>query len=628
LTAILLLVAQPAVAVTTVWTGPSTGGVFNDNANWSLGAPGNSSPTTDLGIFNNATNVNGTITFNADITHFRTFVQNDAGTISFDVGDFQWTMSGFMLVGAASAPNFPNIRHIGGTIQADQLLLGTEETGPNPTLELTGAGTHFHTVRGSGGYNIGMQSDGATMLVHNGAKMTALGQTIIGLVGSSNSRLIVDGPGTEFTGGNYLGVGHTEDPFGDDATGSRAEIINGATGTASHVFMAITPGAPDNTLLVSGAGTTLTLTGVAGNDGTTTAIGRQGSNNLFQIDDGAVVSGNNRIILGLDATSTNNQIVIDNGSLSGTSLEINRGSVSVTNGTVDLIQYFDDMPMVYAGGGITATNGASSTFTFNSGTVRSVNANINNGLPFTVGDGGGSSGTYHMRKDIAGNRGTHTFTDGLSLSTNGILSGDGDIVGNVSGSAGAEVHVGASPGLINVAGNWNNTGLEINLELDNLSTSQVAGEQYDLLDITGAFTHGGAVSIDLSQYVGPPSDEQLKLIGWTSQVGLSSATTVSFTGGSPLAFSFQADGLYVTATGSGLPGDHNQDGTVDAADYVAWRKLNLNGPQGYDDFVEHFGEPGAGGGDFQNANVPEPAAVVLVLGLALAGASSRRRVSR
>jgi len=56
--------------------------------------------------------------------------------------------------------------------------------------------------------------------------------------------------------------------------------------------------------------------------------------------------------------------------------------------------------------------------------------------------------------------------------------------------------------------------------------------------------------------------------------------------------------------------DHNGDGVVDAADYVAWRKLNIDGAQGYDDFVENFGEPspGAGGGA-----VPEPSATVLML---------------
>ena len=32
-----------------------------------------------------------------------------------------------------------------------------------------------------------------------------------------------------------------------------------------------------------------------------------------------------------------------------------------------------------------------------------------------------------------------------------------------------------------------------------------------------------------------------------------------------------------------VPGDYNGDGSVDAADYVVWRKSNINGQQGYND---------------------------------------------
>jgi hypothetical protein len=77
---------------------------------------------------------------------------------------------------------------------------------------------------------------------------------------------------------------------------------------------------------------------------------------------------------------------------------------------------------------------------------------------------------------------------------------------------------------------------------------------------------------------------------------------------------------------AGPDGDFNEDGFVDAADYVAWRKVD-NSEIGYDAFVQHFGEtipggsPNAGG----SGGVPEPSSLLLVaLGSVLAIVVRRR----
>jgi hypothetical protein len=65
---------------------------------------------------------------------------------------------------------------------------------------------------------------------------------------------------------------------------------------------------------------------------------------------------------------------------------------------------------------------------------------------------------------------------------------------------------------------------------------------------------------------------------------------------------------------AGLDGDYNQDGTVDMADYVAWRKdpSSFGGdPDGYDAWRQNFGASQAGAG--AAAGVPEPATAVLLL---------------
>jgi hypothetical protein len=68
---------------------------------------------------------------------------------------------------------------------------------------------------------------------------------------------------------------------------------------------------------------------------------------------------------------------------------------------------------------------------------------------------------------------------------------------------------------------------------------------------------------------------------------------------------------------SGSDGDYNEDGTVNAADYVAWRKLPIafgGDPDGYNAWREQFGEAGSGAGG--GGGVPEPASVgLLVIGL-------------
>jgi hypothetical protein len=78
----------------------------------------------------------------------------------------------------------------------------------------------------------------------------------------------------------------------------------------------------------------------------------------------------------------------------------------------------------------------------------------------------------------------------------------------------------------------------------------------------------------------------------------------------------------------GLEGDYNGDGTVDAADYVVWRKTD-GSPSGYNTWRTNFDRTAGGGGPLGSgagqAAVPEPSAWLLGLLACVAPGIARRR---
>jgi uncharacterized membrane protein len=119
----------------------------------------------------------------------------------------------------------------------------------------------------------------------------------------------------------------------------------------------------------------------------------------------------------------------------------------------------------------------------------------------------------------------------------------------------------------------------------------------------------------------------LNLTGWDLQEASAisdDGTVIVGWGYNPLG---NEEGWVLTIPTSGTDGDYNDDGNVNAADYVAWRKIPaaFGSAQGYDDWRSQFGELGGSG---ESAQVPEPLSLVLFLfGCAMTLQSIRRRDS-
>jgi hypothetical protein len=137
-------------------------------------------------------------------------------------------------------------------------------------------------------------------------------------------------------------------------------------------------------------------------------------------------------------------------------------------------------------------------------------------------------------------------------------------------------------------------------------------------DVTAGATHG-ALFVELdSSIVGD----------FSGMITLQPVST------NPRPFSLDLSPITIHLMGSvELAGDHNNDGAVDASDYVVWRKTD--GTQaGYDTWRTNFGRTaGSGSGAVSSASgsaVPEPSAIMLamIVGLVFPACFMRRRYGR
>jgi hypothetical protein len=191
--------------------------------------------------------------------------------------------------------------------------------------------------------------------------------------------------------------------------------------------------------------------------------------------------------------------------------------------------------------------------------------------------------------------------------------------------------------------NFRNT-VDLKVAVDNSNSQGVDGFNAAFPDTVGNpqdVTTGVEFSIPLSEIGNPSGPIKLTVFVNGSDYDYASnqfagVGTLQGNEGSDGNGGFMADQLmfnlatiagdqFVTVAAPPLgDGDHNNDGTVDAADYVAWRKTDAGNQLGYDAFFQQFGQTGVGSGGA--AGVPEPASVALVaLGMLAAVGIGRRR---
>lgn len=184
-----------------------------------------------------------------------------------------------------------------------------------------------------------------------------------------------------------------------------------------------------------------------------------------------------------------------------------------------------------------------------------------------------------------------------------------------------------SPGLSPTIAMAGNVGFSSSNTLIMELGGTAPGTEYDQIQSSGAFAFGGTLLVSLINGFTPANGQSFNFFDWATTSG-TFATLQLPTLSSGLAWNKSQ--LYTTGVlqvdNNGIPGDYNGNGTVDAADYVTWRKgLGTTYTQNdYDVWRAHFGQTaGSGSGAIANADVPEPDSLLLLM-LTTRGWSFRR----
>jgi fibronectin-binding autotransporter adhesin len=254
-----------------------------------------------------------------------------------------------------------------------------------------------------------------------------------------------------------------------------------------------------------------------------------------------------------------------------------------------------------------------------------------NGPQNTNGDftitGSGSTVIFNGDRSGAGNitlaargaklliNGTKTGSGAVTISPDAVLGGTGNIAGNVTNNG--TIAPGSGIGTLTMTNNVT-MGANSNLAVELFGTAAdklVVGGNLDLsnvdsLNVTG---NGNGSSWIIATYAGT-------LAGIFDNV--TSGFSVDYGTGSNSQ-------ITLMALVDDLPGDWNDDGKVDAADYVTWRKNPSSSggdPGGYNTWRQNFGRSAGSGALNADVVVPEPTSLLILLTVTgLPAACARRR---
>lgn len=623
-----------------------TGGMLNitNDVTWDPGAPANSTSTifgNSLSLFDQHTlKVTGNETIGGNGAFNLTL---NAGTKHIVTGDIS-LKTGSLLTVYSTGLSYGTFVQAGGTIAGSSFR--------NSTNFVYDSGLVQTQFVNAGTVSFGARWSISGSLQNETSMSVAGGQTLSATGGITNLGNFTISSGTIGSGGQVTntvsGILTAHGTITPQVTNQGTLIVDGP------LMAAIT-----NTGIVHGAGTvTSPSNSFANNAGgvvnATTPGGALAFTFAFSNNAGAVVN------VGPTSTFSVGQTVSNSGqiNLQGAGSRLSTGTLT-NNG---VIQGF---------GTITSQLGTSSSGVFRAsgGELDFTATSISNPAPSTVQVMPGSTVAY--LQGMAGNSGTISLVGGTFENTGKLLSNQGTIngygtirTGGLTNATGRLISIGGgdmevfgpvtNSGTVNIqsgrtayffgnvggSGAYTGTGTAVflgnltpgnpvgfatfggnavltggtSLAIDLAGTAP--GAQYDQLHVAGQLAIGGALSVSLLGGFMPAVGSSFDLMDWGTLAGTFSSINLP----TLAAGQWDTSQLYNTGVLSVVPsplaGDFNSDGTVDAADFVVWRKgLGTTYAQGdYDVWRANFGRAAGSGQSIQGdlATVPEPGLAVLV----------------
>jgi hypothetical protein len=149
------------------------------------------------------------------------------------------------------------------------------------------------------------------------------------------------------------------------------------------------------------------------------------------------------------------------------------------------------------------------------------------------------------------------------------------------------------------------------------------------VQISGAASIAGTLEVSLLEGYMPMAGDSFQILtaGGGRTGTFLNEVLPSLPSGLDWDLAYNPNSIVLSVVSTGLPGDYNGNGVVDAADYVVWRKTD-GSQAGYNEWRTNFGRTagsGSGGASPSLSAVPEPAGIFLVLGALLSGVCRRRR---